>query len=105
VAEEIFGEIQDEYDEELPAVQQVGENSMLVDARLDLEEASRVLGIELPVEDAETVGGFILNRAGRIPAVGETVEYGNVRFEVVEANEQRISKVRVDIPRRYDDAG
>ena len=105
MVEEIFGEIQDEYDEEPPAVQQVGENSMLVDARLDLEEANRALGIELPLEDAETVGGFILNRIGKIPAVGETVEYRHIRFEIVEANDQRISKVRVDIPRRYDDAG
>jgi len=105
VVEEIFGEIQDEYDEEPPAVQPVGENSVLIDASLDLEEASEALGTELPVEDADTLSGFILKRAGKIPAVGETVEYESLRFEIVEANGQRISKVKVDMPRRNDDAG
>jgi len=105
VMEEIFGEIQDEYDEEVPTVQPVGEHSVLVDASLGLEDASEALGTELPVEDADTLSGFILKRTGKIPAVGEAVEYGGLRFEIVETNGQRISKVKVDIPRRNDDAG
>ncbi len=95
--EEIFGEIQDEYDDEPPAVERIGANSLLLDAELDIEEASRAIGIELPQDDAETVGGFVLNRAGKIPAPGETVVYRNATFTVVEADEHSISKVKVDI--------
>ena len=101
--EEIFGEIHDEYDEEPPAVERIGENSLLLDAELDIEEASEALGIELPEEGAETVGGFVLNRVGKIPAPGETLVYGNVTFTVVEADEHSISKVRVDIKREERD--
>jgi len=95
--EEIFGEIQDEYDEEPPAVDRIGQDSLLVDADLDIEEASKALGIELPTEDAETVGGFVLNLAGKIPAAGEIVVYRNATFTVVEADEHSISKLKVDI--------
>jgi CBS domain containing-hemolysin-like protein len=101
--EEIFGEIQDEYDGEPPAVERVGANSLLLDAGLDIEEAGKALGIELPHQDAETVGGFVLNRAGKIPAAGETVVYRNVTFTVVEADEHSISKVKVDIKQEKQD--
>jgi CBS domain containing-hemolysin-like protein len=95
--EEIFGEIQDEYDAEPPSIEKVEDNTFVADADLDIEEAEKVLGLELPHEDAETIAGFILNRAGKIPAPGETVRYGNVTFTVVEAEEHSLSKVRITL--------
>ena len=95
--EEIFGEIQDEYDMELPSIQRIEDNSFLADAQLDIEEAEKVLGFELPHEDAETIAGFVLNRAGKIPAPGESIKYGNATFTVVEADKHSISKVRIDV--------
>jgi len=104
VVEEIFGEIQDEYDAEPASIQRIGENCFLVGAELDLEEANEVLGLELPDEDAETIGGFVLNAVGRIPASGETMEYGNARFTVMEADEHSISKIKVEIAQEAEDA-
>ena len=97
--EEIFGEIQDEYDAELPSIERIEDNVFVADAELDIEEAEEALGLELPHEDAETMAGFILNRAGKIPAPGETVHYGTTTFTVVEADEHSVSKVRIEIVR------
>jgi len=97
--EEIFGEIQDEYDAEPPSIEKIEDNVFVADAELDIEEAEKVLGLELPHKDAETMAGFILNRAGKIPAPGETVHYGNTSFTVVEADEHSVSKVRIEIQR------
>jgi len=103
--EEIFGEIQDEYDVERPSIQQVGNNIFIADAELDIEEAEEALGLELPQDDAETLAGFILNIAGKIPAPDETVRYGNVTFTVVEADEHSVSKVRITLGQESNHGG
>jgi CBS domain containing-hemolysin-like protein len=97
VIEEIFGEIQDEYDEEQPPIQRLEENRFLVDAKIGVEDANEGMNLDLPHGEAETLGGFVMNRAGKIPAPGESIEYGNVKFTIVEADERSISKVRVEI--------
>jgi CBS domain containing-hemolysin-like protein len=103
--EEIFGEIQDEYDAELPSIAKIEDNVFVADAELDIEEAEKILGLKLPHEDAETMAGFILNIAGKIPAQGETVQYGNVTFTVVEADEHSVSKVRITLGQESNHGG
>ncbi|MER3514819.1 MAG: HlyC/CorC family transporter, partial [Chloroflexota bacterium] len=60
ILEEIVGEIQDEYDvAEEPAVEQVGPDEYIFDARVDLDDVNDLLGTQLPKELGETLGGFI----------------------------------------------
>ncbi|MEA3337778.1 MAG: hemolysin family protein [Chloroflexota bacterium] len=92
--EEIVGEIQDEYDTEVPMVVQEGENEYLFEARVDLDDASKVLGIELPTDESDTLGGFIYSQLGSMPIVGSQVDYGNYRFVVRTVSGRRIHQVK-----------
>jgi CBS domain containing-hemolysin-like protein len=95
--EEIVGEIQDEYDAEEPTVEPVNEREYLFDARVPLAEASKLLDVELPAEGGDTLGGFIYSQLGKVPAVGDTVEYGPVTVEVLSVAGRRIKQVRASV--------
>jgi CBS domain containing-hemolysin-like protein len=95
--EEIVGEIQDEYDAEEPTIESVGETEYLFDARVALDEVSKLLGVELPAEGGDTLGGFIYSQLGKVPAVGDTIELGDVRIEVLSVAGRRIKQVRASL--------
>jgi putative hemolysin len=98
IVEEIFGEIQDEYDEgEEEPYEQVGPGEYIFNGRVLLDEINEILGSELPTENADTLGGLIFNLVGHVPAKGETLTEGNVLLTVEELNERRVHKVRVKI--------
>lgn len=96
IVEEIFGEIQDEYDEgeEAPYIQ-VAPGEYLCDGRVTLETINEVMDIHLPTDDAETLGGLIFTRAGGVPKPGDTFRETGALLTVEELNERRIHKVRV----------
>jgi CBS domain containing-hemolysin-like protein len=93
--EQIVGDIQDEYDVEEEWLVEESEGSVLVDARLPIEELEAYFGLEVERNKFDTVGGLIFHLTGRIPRVGEEVETGDIRLIVLEADERRISKVRI----------
>jgi len=95
--EEIVGEIQDEYDAEEPTVERVGEHEYLFDARVDLDEVNKLLGVELPAEGGDTLGGFIYSQLGKVPAVGDKIEFENVMIEVLSVAGRRIMQVRARV--------
>ncbi len=99
VLEEIVGDIADEYDQEEALIREEADGSLLVDARLDVEELSERLGAALPSElpegRFETVAGLITTYLGRVPQVGEEVAFGPVRLVVKEADERRVTQVLV----------
>ena len=71
----IVGEITDEYDRELPPVQDLGENRHRVTARLDIGDLGELYGLgpdEYDDEDVETVGGLLAKALGRVPIAGAT---------------------------------
>jgi CBS domain containing-hemolysin-like protein len=95
IIEEIIGEIYDESDEEEVApVQQIAQGVYLLDASIPLEDASEKLGIELPEGEYDTLSGFLMNEFGRIPEVGEQLEYAGYIFTVETADPRGIERVR-----------
>lgn len=95
--EEIVGEIQDEYDfEEIP-IRKLSENVYNVEAKLAIDEVNEELGISLPEEDSETLGGFIYGLAGAIPSAGDRYEFENLLFIVESVSGQRLEKVKIII--------
>jgi CBS domain containing-hemolysin-like protein len=93
--EEIVGEITDESDEEVPMITAVGEGEYLIDGRVGVDELEDLIGIEVPDEDWDTVGGLLLGLAGRVPEVGESFELeGNV-LTAEQVLGRRIAQVRV----------
>lgn len=93
--EEIVGEIQDETDRESPLLKQIDENTYDVSAMIDMEQLNEELGLELPINGVETLGGFVYEQVGQVPPVGEIVESDSITIEVVEVEGRRIRTLRV----------
>lgn len=74
ILEEIVGEITDEYDRELPPVEELEDDRYRVTARLDIGDLGELYGLELDDEDVETVGGLLAKSLGRVPIAGATAE-------------------------------
>jgi putative hemolysin len=104
IVEEIFGEIQDEYEQAADAEAEVhvnaSEKTADLDARAYIRDANAELkaaGMELPEgEDYDTVGGLVVTNLGRIPTVGETFQVGEVMVTVMEAEPTRVNRVRLE---------
>jgi len=96
IFEQIFGEIEDEFDlrpEPAPEEAAVFE----VDGTIPIRDLETRYGIEVPLEgDYETLAGYILYRLGRIPRIGDAVEHGGRRYTVAEMDFNRIARVRVE---------
>lgn len=95
LVEELVGEIRDEYDLEAEPIVQEADGAFVFSAKVAIEEMTDRLGITIAQEGFETVGGFVLTHAGRVPAAGERFEADGVSVEVLEAERRRIHKVRV----------
>lgn len=92
--EEIVGEIRDEYDQEAEPIVAEPDGAVVFSAKVAIEEMTERLGITIAEEGFETVGGYVLTRAGRVPAVGEQIEADGLSIEILEAERRRIHKVR-----------
>jgi putative hemolysin len=98
ILEEIVGEIQDEYDQaEESEIQPVGENEWLITARANLGDINDALRIHLPVDEADTLGGFIYTQLGKIPLPGDEAAFENVHLKVINVAGRRIGKVKVQV--------
>ena len=94
--EEIVGEIQDEYDDEDPMYEALGDGSFLVHARLNIDTLNDILDLDITPDGFETVGGLVFNELGRVPEPGEAVSFRNFRIVVREVEGQRIIKAAVN---------
>jgi CBS domain containing-hemolysin-like protein len=95
--EEIFGEIDDEYDNDALTEQLIGELEFLLSARLEIDYLKEKYGWELPDGDYETLSGFILSQTENLPNIGETITYGRFTFTIVSKQAHRIETVRLKI--------
>jgi putative hemolysin len=93
--EEIVGEIRDEYDEESEPVTDEGDGAFVFSGKVDIDELGDRLGVDIAREGFETVGGYLLARLGRVPAVGEKLDVDALSIEVLEAERRRVTKVRI----------
>jgi putative hemolysin len=93
--EQIVGDIRDEYDVESEPIVDEGTGTYVFSAKVSIDEFRERLGVEIEGDGFETVGGYVLARAGRVPSVGETFEIDGLIVEVLEAERRRIHKVRV----------
>ncbi len=93
--EELVGEIVDEYDDEQPVVQQLGEREWLVDGAVQISDVNEALDVELPHVDWDTLGGFVFSTLGHVPEPGELVERDRWQFIAAEVEGRRVRRVRV----------
>jgi putative hemolysin len=95
--EEIVGNIFDEYDEEVKDIIKVDDHTYNINGFVSLDDMEHMLDIGLPVEDYETISGFVIGQLGRLPAENDKprIEFNGYLFQVEEANSKRITKVKV----------
>ena len=95
--EEIFGEIQDETDdeEESKIIPLTDETGWLVDARLHVDEANAELPLEIPSGEFDTLGGFLFDQIGHLPVIGDGAVFEGYAYIVKEMDGHRISRVEV----------
>jgi CBS domain containing-hemolysin-like protein len=91
--EEIVGEIVDEYDQEEPLAEPIDDSTIRVDAKMSIDEVNELLGVDLPDEEWDTVGGLLFGLMGRVPAQGETVRFDSLEFRTERVTGRRIQKV------------
>lgn len=93
--EEIVGEIQDEYDQaEEKIFQQLNEGEYVFQARIDLDEFNEIMESTLPKDEADTLGGLIYNKIGRVPKSGEEIQTDDILLTVEQVSGRRIRKVK-----------
>ncbi len=91
VLEEIVGEIQDEFDEAEPAIEEIGDGVYAVDGRIPITDVNEYFNLDLPHEDFDTIGGFVLGALGRPPEPEDTVEADGVSLRVKSVDGPRVS--------------
>ena len=99
IVEAIVGNIQDEYDDEEEEISKINETTFTIDGLTDIDELDEIIGKELPEGDYDTVAGYIISCLGYLPKEGEhnEVMFENIKFTVLEVENRRIEKVRVEI--------
>jgi magnesium and cobalt transporter len=93
--EEIVGDIQDEYDLEVPWLQPQDDGTLLVDARANVEELEEYYGLEIPREKFDTVGGYLFHLLGNVPKAGEQVSDNGLVLMVEVSDERKVEQVRI----------
>ncbi|CQR56127.1 hemolysin family protein [Paenibacillus riograndensis] len=96
IMEEIVGEIQDEFDEERPGVEKLGEDEFSIDGLMLIEEINDRLGLNMETDDYDTIGGWLYSKLEvNPPQKGQTVEFDSHLFVVEETDNKRISRIKV----------
>ena len=95
IIEEIVGEIQDEFDEERPDAEKRDDNLYSIDAKMLLEELEDEFGIAIDDEDVDTIGGWLNDKIGGEPKVGQSAAYDGNTFYVEEVDGLRITRVLI----------
>jgi len=95
IIEEIVGDIQDEFDNEVEDILKIDDISFLCDGRVDIEDLNKELKLNIPEEDFDTLGGFVFDLFGKIPVKFEKVSLNNVDFIIQDMDGHKIKTVKI----------
>jgi CBS domain containing-hemolysin-like protein len=104
VLEEIVGEIVDEYDVETPHLEPLENGALRVAGRTSIDEVNEALGVELPDDEWDTVGGLVFNLLGHVPDEGEMVRFQDLELRTERVQGRRIVSVIIRRRPAADDA-
>ena len=96
IVEELVGEIQDEFDEDEAAIEPLGNGTYAIDGRIPITDVNEYFKLDLPHEDFDTIGGYILGALGRPPEPGDTVEAEGVTLRVKNVDGPRVSTLTLE---------
>jgi CBS domain containing-hemolysin-like protein len=102
--EELFGELQDEFDDERALITPEGEGRVVVRGDMLIDSLNDLLETDLQCEEASTVGGLLMTRLGRVPKVGDAVQIEQITLQVEAVAHNSVTSVRITLPTQ-DPAG
>ena len=98
IVEEIFGDIEDEHDNQKYVAKQVSEHEYVLSARLEIEKVNELFDLELPESDEYmTLGGLILHEYQSFPKLNEVVKIGHLEFKIIKNTQTKIELVRLKV--------
>ena len=95
ILEEIVGDIQDEYDDELGGVERHSDGSISILGDVSIRDLNRAMDWKLPDEEAVTIAGLVIHESQTIPEESQTFSYYGYRFEILERQRNQIKKLRI----------
>ena len=103
--ESIVGNIQDEYDNEEEDFSVIDETTFTVDGTTPIDEVNEHVGVNLPEDEYDTIGGFVISLLGYLPNDGEMneLDYKNLHFTILNLEDKRIGKLKVEILPKEDE--
>ena len=97
IIEEIVGDIQDEFDSTQEPIKKLTENQYSIDARLDLEEINTYFSLSLNDQNADTLGGFVINLFGEVPKINQKIDFKGISFKILSKRRNSIIRIRMTI--------
>ena len=94
--EEIVGEIEDEDEPDLGDIVDISDDACIVRGQVEVGKIERRFNVELAADDFTTVAGLVINQLSHLPKVGESIDFKGLKFDVLEADERRVSRVRIE---------
>jgi len=95
VLEEIVGTIQDEFDREMPEVSKISDMEYIVDASITTNDVEKLISQELSIRDIQSIGAFVIEQLGHLPAQGESVSVEGAEFMIEKVNDRVVETIRV----------
>ncbi len=95
IIEEMFGEIQDEYDEDPDVCKKVAENTYVISGKVEVDFINEEFELNIPEGEYETLGGYIITKLGRIPARGEKIKLDNFDIIILHSTRTKVNLVKI----------
>lgn len=97
IIEELFGDINDEYDVEEVVCRKISKDSYIISGKVEIDHINEKYKLNIPVGDYETIAGFIIDKIGHIPRANETLKINNYLFLIIRADQVRIDMVKLTL--------
>jgi putative hemolysin len=94
---ELFGEFEEEFEEADSLLEQMAPGVYLVKSWIPLDELNKTLGLSLPLDEFDTLGGFVFNLFGELPHEGDTISYNRLKFDVIHMKGTRILEMLLSL--------
>ncbi len=104
IVEEIVGEIHDEYDQEEFFMEEISEDEIIFSARTDLDDINRIMDLDIPTDEIDTLGGLVYTTFGGVPEVGDRITVDNLSLTVLSIDGHRIMRVKIKRSRDVGDS-
>jgi len=96
IVEEIVGDIRDEFDALTTPVRSIGPDQYVLSGSLGIRDWSGILGVEIGRSDVKTLGGFVVQRLGRLPREGDVIRFRNLILTVQKVSRRRVAEVLIE---------